>query len=576
MTATRVRTTCTFCPFGCELEIVREGRRIIGVEYPVESPVGGGRLCPRGSASARLLDHPKRLCYPYKDCQERTWDQFFAEVGPIIRDCPSNEIAVTYDRNLTLEELEMVLGFANALGTDNVSPAYPESELHSHWRLEAKPKIRSADPFAVTQADILKAETILLLGDVFGVMPVIAKPILDARYADRSRRLYCIDSVRTRAAGFAHRFLFTKPDTEPLVLLALAGLVDPKRAGLDPESVAACSGIKVDDLREVAGAFDKSKKGLVIAAIQSGRSADPKFLSGALQFLVARMKGTKKLLFVNESTVLPGRRGFGDILTGIEKREIRILINLGASFPFEYPTLDRRLHDLSLLISTATMRPRSPVPGWILPVPLNLEKSGTVTTLWGAAALTQTADPVSGSRTVAQIIEGLMDSAPEREEIPVDVLPRIPAKAIIAQARELLRMSNVKCQMPNQVPSPNVKCPTDQYPFLVLAEKPAYSQFLVLSSWFLEPGTRNQEPEVAIHARDAGALGISNADDVRIETAGGKKGGFKARLSEQVQPGTLLVDSNHAAARALFEITIDKASGMAIIPPSYAKLWRSE
>jgi anaerobic selenocysteine-containing dehydrogenase len=142
--------------------------------------------------------------------------------------------------------------------------------------------------------------------------------------------------------------------------------------------------------------------------------------------------------------------------------------------------------------------------------------------------------------------------------------------------------------MSNQIPDPNPNSGdhentkerkhekdffgTDQYPFLVLAEKPAYGFFLELGTWNAEPGM----PNVAIHARDAGGLGISNADDVRIETADGKKGGFKARLSEQVQPGTLLVDSNHAAARALFEITIDNASGMAIIPPSYAKLWRSE
>ena len=149
--------SCTFCRMGCELDVIRQGWRIAGVEYPADAAVNQGRLCPRGSASALLLDHPQRLAYPLRDGKERTWSEFFSEVRSRLRDLPSNELAVTYDRNLTHEELGLVYGLANRLGTGNVASSYLESEACFALKLDAKVKTEAP----ATLADVLQADTIL-------------------------------------------------------------------------------------------------------------------------------------------------------------------------------------------------------------------------------------------------------------------------------------------------------------------------------------------------------------------------------------------------------------------------------
>jgi len=546
----RARTTCTFCRMGCELEVIRQGWRIAGVEYPADAPVNRGRLCPRGSASALLLDHPMRLAYPLKDGKESTWPEFFAETGARLRATPSNELAITYDRNLTREELELVYGLANRLGTENVASAYQESEACFDLRLDTKAK---AAP-AVTLTDVLGADTILIAGDAFAKMPVLAKPVLDARYQARDRRLYCIDCVKTTTAGFAHKFICTEPGFEPLVMLALAGLVGPKLAGFDCEQVAAKCGVNPDDLREIAEGFGKTKKGVVIGATTSGRTMDPKFFSLALQLLVSRMKGNKRLLIAAEAAVPPGPCRFSEVLAAIESGEVKTLLNLGDGFPRDYPGLVERLSKLDLLVTTATMRPAGVTPGWVLPVAMNLEKHGSFSTVWGQVNLSPVLTPASGTRLVSEIVAGLLDDRISGESVPEspDWL-KVPVKSVTDQGRAMLKR-------PETEPDP-------EFRFVLLAEQPAYD-FRGIFSQVVHP--------LLMTRSDAGQLGVEDGDRVKLETRAGGKLELPAAISDRVGEGTMLVNSGCPETRALFPCEVDKLTGIVTIPPVRAKLWRSE
>ena len=546
----RGRTVCTFCRMGCELEVIRQGWRIAGVEYPADAPVNQGRLCPRGSASALLLDHPLRLAYPLRDGKERTWPEFFSEVRSRLRNLPSNELAITYDRNLTHEELGQVYGFANRLGTENVASSYLESEACFALRLGGK----AGAEVTASLADVLQAETILIVGDAFAKMPVLAKPVLDARYASRDRRLYCIDSVKTVLAGFGHSSLRVKPGSEPLALLALAGLIDPRLKGFDCEPVAAACGVNPVDLREIATGFARPRKGVVVGAIASGRTADPVLFSLALQLLVSRMKGKKKLLMAAEAAVPPGPRRFSQILAGVESGEVKTLINFGDVFPWEYPGLTKHLSRLDLLVTTAALRPARPTPGWVLPVPMNLEKDGTTDTAWGLVQLRPAVSPASGVRAVREIVEGLIEARVEADEVPAlpDYL-RIPAKSVTDLGRALLKKLGDE--------------PDREYPFLVLAERPAYGFGGVFPA-AVHPAlmTRN----------DAKQHGVENGDRVTFETRAGAKHEMAVAFSDRVADGALLVDGSRPETRALFAHEVDEVTGIATIPPVRARVWRSE
>jgi hypothetical protein len=351
---------------------------------------------------------------------------------------------------------------------------------------------------------------------------------------------------------------------EPLVLLCLAGLVDPKLSGFSPEDVAAVSGVSADDLREIAGAFDKPKKGVVIASMQAGRSGDPQLLSLVLQLLVSRMKGDKKLLSAGLDLLPLGRQGLGSILAGIKDHKIGVAVNIGDGFPFFSLLSGEERQGLKLTISTATMRPKEPVPGWVLPVPLNLEKTGTVKTMWGEAALNSMANPVSGARPIEEIIRGLTGDDLRAGDIPAEpFLTRVGTKTVTDQGRAMLKQAAVSSQQSTV----SGQKTGDEHPYTIIAEQPAYG--------FRDLFTKSSSL-LALHPHDATELKVRDGEAVKVETTSGSKAEFRAHISEQVLPGCCMVNLNDDHTRSLFQTVFDNESGMAATPPAQARIWRSE
>lgn len=54
------RSVCPYCAVGCgQLVYAKEGR-VTQIEGDPDSPISRGRLCPKGSASKQLVNHPDR------------------------------------------------------------------------------------------------------------------------------------------------------------------------------------------------------------------------------------------------------------------------------------------------------------------------------------------------------------------------------------------------------------------------------------------------------------------------------------------------------------------------------------
>ncbi len=54
------RSVCPYCGVGCGQLVFHRGGRVVSVEGDPESPISGGRLCPKGAATYELLTHPGR------------------------------------------------------------------------------------------------------------------------------------------------------------------------------------------------------------------------------------------------------------------------------------------------------------------------------------------------------------------------------------------------------------------------------------------------------------------------------------------------------------------------------------
>jgi formate dehydrogenase major subunit len=55
-----VRSICPYCAVGCGQRVYVKDEKVIQIEGDPDSPISRGRLCPKGSASRALHEHPRR------------------------------------------------------------------------------------------------------------------------------------------------------------------------------------------------------------------------------------------------------------------------------------------------------------------------------------------------------------------------------------------------------------------------------------------------------------------------------------------------------------------------------------
>ena len=512
---TSQRTSCTFCSYSCDLEITSGDLGIIGVDYPSDGLYNQGRLCPRGSAAAQYLDHPLRLTSPRGDDSPRSWNDVQALLKKAVK--RPERTAITFDRNLTLEEYEMLAAAAAGLGITNFASSYlePEAVLHPFYNPE--------QPFNFAELDSTQA--VLIVGDLFNQFPMTSRPLIEWRYRDRKNRLIVIDSVGTYTGKFATDWIRTPVGYEPLMLLALAGRSDP----------ADDLGAPVTKVRELAAMLASSKGGMGFACLPFGRTRDPLLFGAALSCLREAV-GIRVVPFA-EYAGPQGRVRFGDILAGVKNRSIKHVINFGEIFPAAYPTLRKPLGNVEII---------SCVP-WLgdgflaIPTAAQLEKAGTVMTSFGMRHIEPAMAMASGSRTIAEIIALL--KAPAAANPGSVSVPSIDIGSRVARLREPVRSRR-------------------KMTFTLIGEKAAFD-FMAL--W--------REERLRINPVDARKLSILPDDRLTVTSAAGEAE-FPVELSPQMPIGVVSLPVETPRTRGLFEHEIDE--GFVHFIPTGVALCRKE
>lgn len=59
----KVKTTCSYCGVGCQMELLVKGDKVLGVE-PVKAKANNGLLCVKGRFAYPFINHPDRLKTP--------------------------------------------------------------------------------------------------------------------------------------------------------------------------------------------------------------------------------------------------------------------------------------------------------------------------------------------------------------------------------------------------------------------------------------------------------------------------------------------------------------------------------
>lgn len=503
------KALCPFCSFGCDFGVVFNDFGIVGVEY-IRTGSSEGRLCPRGSAAALFLDHARRLSTPLKKGKPVDWSRMGKELGKI-GDNPKR-VAVAVDRNVTPEEYSTIVGFCKKIGVEDIGSTYFESDAHLASFI--------TKPFSMTEIE--DKQLVVALGDPFNCAPMSSRAIIDWKLSNKKNRLVVIDSISTHTAGFADRFLKVHLGTEPLLLLALAR---EEYEGID---VAKMTGIDPSTIREISGAIRDADRGLIFACSSFGHTYDSVLMAEALARL-QEFSGMRVVPFV-EFAAHTGVHNFTDILEKIKKKKITYLLNFGELFPFYYPQL---LADLKAVNIYATS-PLKHKGQNVLPVPLTLEKEGTVVTTFGKRKLSGGIEPPSGSKSIDDILNLLSG---ERGEVKPSAVSR-PKVDVLGRARRLAERTTPRKR--------NIR---------LIGEKIAYS-FLGLF-----------EPEMLkINPSDAVELGITGNDTVSVSSKHGSAD-LAVKLTSEVGEGIVAVAAETPTVRGLFDYEYDiETKGVNFVP----------
>ncbi|MBE0431957.1 hypothetical protein IBX73_00675 [candidate division WOR-3 bacterium] len=518
-TTTTKPVLCPFCSYGCEFGVVFDDFGIKGVEY-LKDGCSGGRLCPRGSAAGLYLDHPRRLCSPSRGGRAVEWTKITAELKKAL--ASPETVAVTFDRNITLEEYQSIAGFCQGAGIKQFASSYlePETCLSDFLRSDFSEK------------EMESAQTIVILGDPFNQAPVSSKSIINWRLGSRDRRLYVIDSIRTHTAAYAHEFLKVRVGTEPLLLLALA---QRELSGVD---IAKATGIPGARISELAESFRRAGKGLIIACLPFAHTYDPVLLTEGLRVL-SDYSGKAVVPYV-EFAGYKGKMSFAGILDAIKKKGIKYLINFGELFPFYYPQLLPALKNVDVF-ATSTLKYDGCTA---LPAALNIEKSGTIMTTFGPRKLTGSVKPASGAKTVSEMLS-MCEAKSEKLKVAETQEPRVDIDSRIGR---ILDMS--------------IKPKKDH--FRLIGEKIAFYYLNLLDKEMLK-----------MNPADGAMLTLRQGDMVAVESKRGSHG-LRVTLTSDVDPGVVAVPAESPEVRGLFDYVIEEDNRAISFVPTEVKICREE
>jgi formate dehydrogenase major subunit len=119
-TADRVaRSICPYCAVGCGQRVYVKDETVIQIEGDPDSPISRGRLCPKGSASRQLHEHPRReYKVKYRRPHGTAWEELDLDTA---MDMIADRLIAARDAGWEQEDddghlLNRTLGFAHLGG----------------------------------------------------------------------------------------------------------------------------------------------------------------------------------------------------------------------------------------------------------------------------------------------------------------------------------------------------------------------------------------------------------------------------------------------------------------------------
>ena len=320
----KVRTTCSYCGVGCNLEASIKDDKVVAIDTPKETEVNAGHTCIKGRYAFSFYDHPDRLKTPLikrnGKFKEASWDEAYdfikKEMNRIIKDNGPDAFAGISSARCTNEENYIFQKMIRAtVGTNSVDCCARICHSPTAWGMQ-----QTFGTGAATNSteDIYHADCFI----VIGANPTNAHPVTGAKIKQqviKGKKLIVLDPVTTELAKLADYHIKLRPGTNVAVLnmmlhfiikskLYNADFVRDRTEGFD-NFLKEIERQDVDHLAKVAGVNKQMVKEATIAYATAKNSMEFHGLG-----VTEQEQGSKTVMLIADLAMITGnigRKGVG-------------------------------------------------------------------------------------------------------------------------------------------------------------------------------------------------------------------------------------------------------------------------
>ena len=320
----KVRTTCSYCGVGCNLETSVKDGKVVAIDTPKETEVNAGHTCIKGRYAFGFYDHPDRLRSPLikrnGKFEEASWDDAYEyikqKLEKIKNESGPDAIAGISSARCTNEENYVFQKMIRAaIGTNNIDCCARICHSPTAWGMQ-----QTFGTGAATNSteDIYHADLFL----VIGANPTNAHPVTGAKIKQqvmKGKKLIVLDPITTDIAKLADYHIRLRPGTNVAVLnmmlyyivkgnLLNKEFVENRTEGFD-EFLNHINGLDIDHLASVAGVDKQLVKEAAIAYATAKNSMEFHGLG-----VTEHEQGSKTVMLIADLAMITGnigRRGVG-------------------------------------------------------------------------------------------------------------------------------------------------------------------------------------------------------------------------------------------------------------------------
>jgi len=320
-----VRTTCTYCGVGCNLDVKVIDGQVRGIQAPADGATNRGHTCLKGRYAFEFYNHPDRLRSPMLrkngKLTEVSWEEAYDYTARRFREIkekhgPDALAGISSARCTNEENYLMQKFFRIVIGTNNIDGCarvcHAPTAMGMQWAYGTGAATNSID-------EIYRTGCILIIG----ANPSSAHPVTGARIrsvVESGTSLIVIDPLKIEIARLAKHHLQINPGTNVAVLNLFAyyllkeGLTDDEFIASRTEGWEGFRSylekLDVDALEKICGV---DREQVRAAAVEYGSA------TSAMEFhglgVTEHWQATKAITLISNIAMMTGN--IGRVGTGV-------------------------------------------------------------------------------------------------------------------------------------------------------------------------------------------------------------------------------------------------------------------